>query len=1440
MKSLRQLLRRRSRSSNKVRPTARRKNGETTRRLSSQTLEQRQLLAGDVGTAHNHWNQYDVNQDFKLSPSDALGVINYLASSHALGEQVAGEQTDPFAGKKVDVNADGNITPSDALMVINALGRGEQMDPLVEMFLSARDANDNLLPVNNGVVQAPGVGIENSFFIEVSYTDLRDDPLGAFTIFPDIGTSRGNLITPVMRELQRVVIDNDIAQATSGTLSVGIEGSSQTVEITLTQLDDNPRQAFTDALVALGYDSTEFTVSTPAFLRGEETIPNIGIEINYTATEFGNLDMPDLIITESFDNDPQITFTEISPLNPDGSLNYAAVLTSIDTRSRTFSPFVLPVAPFTVFLNGDYYQDLNRGTFDPNTGFSDIGGVGALSQGGIPGVDARGIIEQPFDAFSIEVFLNSPVPDANPLVLDVNPGEGVDPLTLYGINDNVPDDLITLNDTARVTISTGAGPMNNPPTVSGPVVLTATEDDTPSTASLLENASDLDGDSLTVTGFSFTGGDTSGVSQNGTELSITPSAYNALKVGESEIITAAYTIDDGNGGTVAQTLTLTVSGVNDAPDAGADIATVNDEFDASFNIDLLQNASDPDGDTLDVINITQVGSEDTSGVTPDDANNRLVVNPAAYAALNNGESITITYDFDVVDGNGGTDTARVTVTINGDTPNQPLVVGDPVTLTVSEDDADTSLNLTDNVTDPDPEDTISVVNGSVTSTGDTSGITVNGNTLSITPAAYNALAVGESSIVSFNYQVTDGEGSTDDHSATVTITGVNDAPVASGPVTATVSEDDASSNVDLLVGASDPDTSDSVSVDGLTLRSGDNSGITNNGPSGLTVDPSAYNDLAVGESEVVIFDYNLIDGNGGVTAQSATITITGVNDAPTVGDPITASATEDDSQQTVDLLAGAADVDTSDSLSVADFTVTSGDGTPFAAGSQNLTFDPTYFNSLAAGESAVVEFSYNVVDGNGGSTAQSATITITGVNDAPVVSDNLSFERTEDEDPFTFSLLENASDPDTNDTLSVANVSITGDQTGISVNGDQVTVTPTAYGQLESGESIVITFTYDVTDSIESVTAVTATVTIGGAADTPTVEGPLTFTFNENDAPSTQDLLAGASDPNGDPINIINANIVSGDSRGVTVNLSNSTVSIDPTAYRDLNDGESEVIQIEYDITDDQGHTVAQTATITINGQTIVLSTISGQLFVDHIENIQDVLNGAAPVRNGVHDEGEEGLGGVTVRLLQVTSTGETELATTATDNDGRYSFGDLLPGTYVVEYDIPASVQHTGSTRGTIVIDEAGGANASGPAINAIGLVGVMQRLDLLAKTYIAQGIIDTSNLSEGLGGGSVVLNPDGTQRMFVAGEGFDAQFAEIVLNDARDAALLTIVNSQNQIVSARLTLDQFVVAGDAEGVRFFGSMEDFEFTASSEELIRDEFEDYRKAIDKVFTAEV
>ncbi|MCD0458369.1 cadherin-like domain-containing protein [Roseiconus lacunae] len=1434
MKSLRQLLRRqKAQSAERSHKTRAARNG-ITRRLNSQMLEQRQLLAADFNDAHNYWHATDVNQDGIVSPSDALAVINYIAANAgaAQGEQVDSD-LDPFDQRKVDTNNDGNVTPSDALSVINAVARGEQMDALVELFLSARDRDDNLLPEDGNGVITVGTGIENSFFLEVAYSDLRGfgDDLGIFSLYPDVGVSMGGVLMPVLREAQRVVFDEAIRDSSSGSLTIGIEGSSTTVDVPLSDIQSGFATPLRNALVNdFGYDADDFEITEPLFLRGDSG-RDLGFQIVYTDESFGNVDLPDLILTANFDNQVDVTFTEFAPFEADGvTPNDAAFEFNLDIRSRTLND------------NDKFYEFLNDGSFDSETGFTSIGGVGEIQLNGVRGADDNGMLIEPFDAFRFEVFLSQPVSSSNPLVVDVNPGAGVDPLTLYGdTEENVPDDLVIIDEDARVTFSTGAV-INTPPTVSPvPLEATFTEDDNTDSVDLLTGASDADGDTLSVSNFSFTGGDTSGVSLNGTSIDVTPSIYNSLAVGESVVITATYDIIDGNGGSVGQTLSLTVTGVNDAPVVSGPITESRSENAPSFIIDLLQNASDVDtSDTLDAINIVQNGSDDASGITVDDTNNQITVDPSAYAALNDGESVTVTYDYQVTDGNGGTVNTTVAITINGDTPNQNPVVSGPVIETFSENDANATVDLLDGASDPDTGDVLNVADLTLVS-GDASGITVGGNTLSVSPSTYNSLPEGSSETIVYSYNITDGEGGTVAQTATVTINGANDAPTVNGPLTLTATEDDNSTSLNLLDGAADPDTGDSVSVDGLTLASGDDAGINISGSS-LAIDPSAYNALAAGESEVIVYTYNVIDGNGGTTAQSATITITGVNDAPTVGAPISQTFTEDDASASVDLLAGAADADTSDVLTIANFSTVSGDSSPFTIVNDNsISFAPSAYNSLAAGESEIVVVNYDVVDGNGGSAAQTATITITGVNDAPTVGNALAFTFNEDQGTQTASLLDGASDPDASDTLSVTGVSVTGDDSGVTRNGANLSIDTSAYGALNEGESAVITFTYQVTDGTASVNQ-TATVTIEGRDEgIPVVSGPITISFDEDDNNGTVDMLAGASDPDQDPLTVINAVVTSGDASGVTIDAANAQLLINPSAYNDLNTGETEVIVVSYDISDGNGNSVAQTATITIIGEDEPLiqpSTISGQLYIDHVENQEDVANnGATPIRNGVHDDDERTLGGVLVRLLQVTGNGEAEVASVLTNNEGEYSFTDLDPGTYIVDYNLPSSVIYTGSKRGVIVIDEAGGESESGPSLNAVGIVGVQQRIDLLAKTYLDADILDTGSDSTGTSGGSVHLNADGTQQMFIASGEFDAQYAEVVLNEARDAALLTIIDSAGEVKSARLDMDQFVVTGDGHGVRFFGTMQDFNFVQSSDDLLREEFEDYRNAIDQILS---
>ena len=151
---------RRRREANRVR-----NQNSAGRRLSTEALEKRELLAGDVGIngSHNYHSRFDVNSDLAITVQDALVVLNAVARGTVSGEEQSSDSSSIYA----DVNNDGRVSASDALGVINAVGRGEGIgDELVELFLTARDVNDDAI-ITDGL-GAYNVNVDEKFFLEVS------------------------------------------------------------------------------------------------------------------------------------------------------------------------------------------------------------------------------------------------------------------------------------------------------------------------------------------------------------------------------------------------------------------------------------------------------------------------------------------------------------------------------------------------------------------------------------------------------------------------------------------------------------------------------------------------------------------------------------------------------------------------------------------------------------------------------------------------------------------------------------------------------------------------------------------------------------------------------------------------------------------------------------------------------------------------------------------------------------------------------------------------------------------------------------------------------------------------------------------------------------------------------------------------------------------------
>jgi VCBS repeat-containing protein len=715
---------------------------------------------------------------------------------------------------------------------------------------------------------------------------------------------------------------------------------------------------------------------------------------------------------------------------------------------------------------------------------------------------------------------------------------------------------------------------NDAPTVLAALSDGAGEDYVGFNVDLLAGASDADNNSvLGVANLSLDSGDASGITVNGTSLTVDPSAYDHLALSQDEVIVYSYVVEDEHGGSVPQTATITITGANDAPVVTAAIDQFHSEDDAEFSVDLLANASDVDnGAVLSIANVSGSGA-----AFVDLASKTMTVDPADYNSLAVGQSVDLQLSYDVIDGNGGVTPQSAWITITG--ANDAPTIAAALSGGASEDGSGFNVDLLAGASDVDTGAVLSIAN--LQFTGDASGITVNGTSLTVDPSAYNHLALNQNEIISYTYNVEGEHGASVPQTATITITGANDAPFVTSANVTEVVEDGALEVISLLAGISDPDNG--ASLQAIQIEQTPYGVVFNYSNSTLSVFPTAFNYLAKGEILILTHDFVVEDEHHEIINQTATIRITGTNDQPTISGNISAPATEDDSAFSVDLLAGASDPDSLDILSVDPASVIiSGDASGITLNGNDLDVDPSAYAYLAAGVPAVITYNYNIIDGEGGSVAQTATITITGTNHAPTVLAALSDTIGEDAG-ISVDLLAGASDPDPGDTLSVSGFAIdSGDGSGVTWNGNTLDVDAAAYNFLRAGHSEIIEYSFDIVDDLGASVPQTGTLTINGANDYPVLTGPLNQTVNEDSIPFSMNLLEGASDPDGDALNIL---VISGGTEPAFNIVNGHYMFVYPSTHNDLNAGQDIDLVLDYWVQDTSGWGARQSATITVEGR---------------------------------------------------------------------------------------------------------------------------------------------------------------------------------------------------------------------------------------------------------------
>ena len=561
---------------------------------------------------------------------------------------------------------------------------------------------------------------------------------------------------------------------------------------------------------------------------------------------------------------------------------------------------------------------------------------------------------------------------------------------------------------------------------------------------------------------------------------------NALAAGAT--VTDAFAIQSADD--TAGTVTITVTGANDAPtaDAGANKTVIEG---ASVTLDGT-DSSDPDASTTLTYSWARKSGETDNAVTLTNADKAS----ASFTAPDNiALDATLTFVLTVSDGTAS-DTDEVIITVTG--TNAAATFGGDLTGEVTEDD-DTKDEATGTVTvsDSDGIDTVQAQ----TDEGGTYGtfsIKANGEwkyELDNSKAATNALAAAATKDDAFPIASADGTEGT----VTITVTGANDAPTANAGADATVAEG-ASVTLD-GTGSSDPDTGHTLTYSWARKAGESDNAVTLSNADKASASFTAPDDIVA--DATLTFVLTVSDGTASATDE-VVITVTGENAAATFGGDLTGEVTEDDEDK--DEASGTVTVSDSDGAN----TVQAQTDKAGIYGTFNIKTNGEWkyeldnadddTNALAAGATAEDTLAIAAADG----TAGAVTITVTGANDAPTA--NAGTDATVVEGASVTLDGTGSSDPDAGTTLTYSWARKSGetDNAVTLTNADKASASFTAPNDIAA--DVTLTFVLTVSDGTASHTD-EVIITVTGVNAAATFGGDLTGEVTEDD--DTKDEASG-------------------------------------------------------------------------------------------------------------------------------------------------------------------------------------------------------------------------------------------------------------------------------------------------------------------------------------------
>ena len=552
-------------------------------------------------------------------------------------------------------------------------------------------------------------------------------------------------------------------------------------------------------------------------------------------------------------------------------------------------------------------------------------------------------------------------------------------------------------------------------------------------------------------------------------------------VGELSI---RVTATDTSGATATQDFTVTVANTNDAPVASVTIADQSTDEDAGFSFTVPASSfTDVDvGDSLTLSATLADGSPLPAWLSFDPGTNSFSGTPL------NDDVGSLTIRVTATDTSGATAAQDFTVTVNN--TNDAPVITSSNAASFAENATGTVYTAT--ATDVDAGTTLTY---SISGT-DAALFDINATTGAITFKSapnYEAPAdAGGNNVYDVTIGVSDGTVTTTKDVA-ITVTNVNEAPVVTSAATASFAENGAGTFY--TAAATDPDAGSTLTY---SISGTDASLFNIDATTGAVTFKSSPNYEAPGDAGGDnVYDITVGASDGALTTtKDVAISVTNVNEAPTITSGAAVSFAER-ATGTVYTVA-ATDPDAGTTLT---YSLTGADAARFninkTTGAITFKSTPNYEAPTDAGKDNVYDVTVRASDGTN-ITTKAVAITVTNVNEAPVITSAASASFAENGTGTVYTVA--ATDVDAGTTLTYSLAGTDASKFNIDATTGVVTFksSPNYEAPIDSGKNNVYNVTVRASDgALTTSKAVAITVTNVGNED-PVFTSAGTASFKEN------------------------------------------------------------------------------------------------------------------------------------------------------------------------------------------------------------------------------------------------------------------------------------------------------------------------------------------------------